>query len=291
MIKLLTHAGVQVSQSGDGAFIQAIKEQDHELLAHLIQHGGDAEFGDGDAILVAKDLYDIDSLRLLAKRIHNPEVYSKTFTKVTSKRERWQNSRGFLEFAKVLLNGGASGTAVDQALIEAFASDEAYIADQFACALPEPASININSHDGRALQAAIINNRINFVKVLLNSLPSKKGLSSAFMSIFESKDYEESLVGMVKLFLSHLPEWRNTYFVQGDPHDGPLYRTLHNHANKPKLLRTLLENGMTTDLCFQWELNSACGVESVSPLIWCLCQDDRGVDQRTLGILLRDCGK
>ena len=78
-----------------------------------------------------------------------------------SKRKRWQNSRGFLEFAKVLLNGGASGPAVDQALIEAIASDEAYITDQLVCALPEPASININSHDGRALKAAIINNGIN----------------------------------------------------------------------------------------------------------------------------------
>ena len=129
------------------------------------------------------------------------------------------------------------------------------------------------------------------MKVLLNSLPSKKGLSSAFMSIFESKASEESLVGMVKLFLSHLPEWRNIYSIHGDPQDDPPCRTLHNHANNPKLLRTLLENGMTTDPCFQGELNSACGVESVSPLIWFLCQDDREADQRTLGILSRCCGK
>ena len=291
IIKLLTNAGIRGSQQVHVAVIRAVQQGDHELLAHLLEHEGDARFGDGKSILMAAGKLDVRSLRLLAENTICPDIYSNAFRKVVRKQERWQRPEDFIEVARILLTGGAVGPAIDQTLIEAVDSDDSRIAEKIVKTIAQHSPLSVNYNSGKALQKAVRHNRMDIVRLLLDSGPDTRTLSAALTSIFLSDASESCLIDMFKAIRRHLPSSIDELFNQEDSMDSPLYQTLHRHSDKPELLATLLENGVTTETEFQWKLTPEVGTENVSPLIWLLCQDDTRVNQRTIKLLLEQGGK
>lgn len=57
------------------------------------------------------------------------------------------------------------------------------------------------------------------------------------------------------------------YLIREDNLESPLHQSLHRHSAKPQSVANLLENGMSTDLLFSWELILEVGTEEVTPLI------------------------
>ena len=291
IIKLFTNAGIRGSQQVHVAVIRAVQQRDYKLLAHLLEHEGDARFGDGKSILIAATKLDVHSLRLLAKDTVCPDIYSNAFRKLVQKQERWQRPEDFAEVARILLTGGAVGPAIGQTLLEAVDSNDSRIAGGLVESIAQNSPLSVNFDGGKALQVAVRHNRMDMVISLLGCGPDTRTLSAALTSIFLSDASESCLIDMFKAIRSHLPGSIDDYFNQQDPMDSPLYQTLHRHSDKPGLLATLLENGVTTEIEFRWELISELGTENVSPLIWLLCQDDSRANQRTMNLLLRHGGE
>ena len=284
-VKLITDAGVQKSEAMHEALIQAVQEADHDLIEHLIHNGAEPNFENGLSVVTATEQADIKSLKLLAKANPLPEVFSNAFAVAASRRLEPE-----LRFCidRLLINGGASGPAVDHALFNALRSKHP-LADKFVdMIIKSPSLLDVNFEGGKSLCLAAKENRFNLVKEILNRRPSVETLCTAFIASLESDTKEMPLMNMIKVFLEHSKEEKYIYFAHHDPFRNPFYQLLHRHSDKPELLQLLLDNGCPTNTPFEWELHPEHGLEEVSGLLWLLCQADPDhiTDLRTVKILL-----
>ena len=290
-IRLLTQAGVKGSETIHEALIEAVRERDYNLVEHLIQSGGDPNFMDGRSVIIATEQSDIHSLTLLAKSAPTPEVFSAAFN-VTTQNANIQHPEAEhrLKIAKVLLDGGAAGPAVDRAFVNALASSRNFAAQFTNMVLTCQTPLDVNFDKGRCLCVAAKKNLFELVEYLFKQSPSEQTLCSAFMSVFESDAGERSLIKMTQLFFQYSKEAKKKYFQQDDPSMNPLYQTLHRHGDKPELLQTLLYNGCRLEYRFPWEFIPGTGAEETSPLLWLLCQGGECTDAHTVKILLQSRG-
>lgn len=189
------------------------------------------------------------------------------------------------------MTGGAVGPAIGQTLLEAVEYDDIRVAGKLIKTIAQHCPLSVNYAGGKALQVAVRHNRMDMVKSLLGFRPGTRTLSAALTSIFLSDASESCLIDMFKAIRSHLPGSIDDHFNQEDLLDSILYQTLHRHPDKPGLLATLLENGVTTEIEFRWELIPEIGTEDVSPLIWLLCQDDSRTNQHAFELLLGHGGE
>lgn len=296
-VRLLTRAGVTKSEVIHRALIQAVLEKDHTLVNHLIESGGDPNYHGGECVITAMEQADIESLVLLARSKPSPAVFSAAFAapRATSMSiDRWRSQPELLlNIDKILLDGGATGPAVDRIFLGALNNSE-HVCDQFVeMASARPLLLNVNFDDGKCLCTAVKRDLYDLVKTLLNLEPNQRTLSSAFMSIFDSHAPEEHLIRLLKLFLERSESQEHLCSRQDDPLTSPLYQTLHQHSDKPQLLQHLLDNGCPPDSRFLWEFVPGLGVEETSALLWLLCQAQahQQTNNRTVEIILERGGK
>ena len=287
-VKLITDAGVQKSKAMHEALIQAVQEADHDLIEHLIHNGADPNFDNGVSVVTATEQADIKSLAHLAKANPSPEVYSTAFAIAASQAPERRQMEPELYFCidRVLINGGASGPAVDQALFNALRSKHPFAVKFIDMILKSPSQLDVNFEGGKSLCLAAKQNRCNHVKELLKRAPNVETLRSAFVSPLETKTKEAPLMNMLKVFLEYSKEENHVYYAHRDPFRNPFYQVLHRHPDKPELLQYLLDNGCPTDTPFEWQFTPEHGPEEVSGLLWLLCQADNRTDRRTVKILL-----
>lgn len=293
-VRLLTRAGVTNSEVIHRALIQAVFEKDHVLVEHLIKSGGDPNFRSGKCVITATKQDDIESLLLLARSNPSPVVLSAAFAAKSTSIDRWRSNPALLlNIDKILLDGGATGPAVDQTFLGALKSSDSVCSQFVDLVSARPSLLNVNFDNGKCISTAVETNFYELVKILLNQKPNQRTLYSAFMAIFESHAPEEHLISLSKLFLERSKSREHLYFGQDDPLRNPLYQTLHRHSDKPKLLQHLLDSGCPSDFRFLWEFDPDFGPEETSALLWLLCQAqaDQQTNRATVEILLERKGR
>ena len=292
-VRLLTRAGITKSEVIHRALTQAVREKDHTLVKHLIKSGGDPNFQTGRAVITATEQADIESLVILVRAKPSPSVFSAAFAARSTSVDRWQSKpESLLEIDKILLDGGATGPAVDQVFLAALKSMDPVCNQFIDMMFARPSLLNVNFDGGKGLCAAVKRASFELVKTLLKQTPDSRTLCSGFMAVFESNASEESLISMSQLFLERPGSRKQLYFGQDDPLTSPLYQTLHRHSEKPLLLQYLLDSGCPSDSRFLWEFNSAIGAEETSALLWLLCQaqEDQQTSMRAVEILVERGG-
>ena len=292
-VKLVTCAGVANPDAVDQALVQAVREQDHDLVKHLIDNGADPNFDNGTSVIIASEQADIVSLALLDKMKPTPYVYSNAFSVIANPKPERRRLKPELLFNidRILLSGGANGPAVDEAFIKALTSRHPFAVKFVDMVLKCRSSLDVNFDGGKSLCLAAKKNFPDVVERLLGRVPSEETLCSAFMSALESNAGEAALIKMVEIFLEHSNETKHIYFGRDDPFRNPFYQVLHRHADKPGLLQYLLDNGCRTDAQFSWQFTPEHGVEQTSGLLWLLYQADQMTDSRTIKILLERGGE
>lgn len=287
-VRLLTRRGVPKLEI-NRALIQAVLEKDHVLVKHFIDSGGDPNYQSGKCVIAATEQADIESLLLIARSKPSPSVFSAAFAAKSTSSDRWRTEPELLlNIDKLLLDGGATGPAVDQTLFSALKSFDSVCSQFVGLVSARPSLLNVNFDHGKCLCAAAARNLYELVTILLKQKPSQQTLCSAFMAIFESHAPEEQLISLSKLFLERSESRKHLYFEKDDPLTSPLYQTLHRHPDKPLLLQHLLDSGCPPDSLFLWEFNPEAGAEDTSALLWLLCQSqaDQRTDIRMIEILL-----
>lgn len=227
-MRLLTCAGVVKLEVIHRALTQAVREKDHALVEHLIKSGGDPNFWDGRCLVTATEQADIESLMLLARSKRSSAAFSAAFAARPTSVDRWRGEPELLlNIDKILIDGGASGPAVDQVFLSALRSSDPASNHFVDIVFARPASLNINFDDGKSLCAAVKKDLYELIKTLLDQKPNRRTLCSAFMAVFESHAPEKNLISLSKLFLERSESSKRLYFEQDDPLTSPLYQTLH----------------------------------------------------------------
>ena len=291
-VRLLTKAGVIKSEVIHRSLIQAVLEKDHALVEHLIKSGADANFRSGECVITATEQADIESLVHLERAKPSPSIFSAAFAARSTSIDRWgSDPELLLNIDKILLDGGATGPAVDKVFLRTVKSSNSICSQFVDFVSARPSLLNVDFDSGKCLCIAVERDLYELVTILLNQKPNQRTLCSAFMAIFESHAPEEHLINLSKMFLGRSKSRQHLCFGQDDPF--PLYQTLHRHSDKPLLLQHLLDNGCSPHSRFLWEFNPVIGLEETSALLWLLCQvqADQQIDKRTVEILLERRGQ
>ena len=296
-MRLLTRDGVDRNTVIDDALIQAVQEQDHNLIHHLIKSGADPNHNSGKSVLVAAEQTDLKSLRILAAGQVPRKVYSIAFRTIVDDQKTVHVNRNLLhEVSKHLLQQGAAGPPMDHKLLECMSSQSPLARDFVNCAMAYRSAMNVDYKGGKCLCIAAKCNDVGMVGKLLDLEPNESTLQSAFCALFESDASEESLLTTVGMFLKQAGERTSIYFEEDEPSMNPLYITLHRHQDMTELLQHLLDHGCSANARFTWNLthnhriDRDHGMEEVFALLWLLCQDS-SPDMRILEILLSNGGK
>lgn len=177
---------------------QATKERDAQLIDLLLSAGAPVDVSDNSALHFAVVNRDIRSLRSLLNARPPPESLASLFpllfrTDAISISER-------REIARLLLEHGARGPGVDQALIDAIADtsagrDGALITDLVR------GGANV---DKRALSLAVTQVDMSLLRLLCNTRPDSSSTSAALPLAFDSQSSRHSKTfEIIDLLLSH----------------------------------------------------------------------------------------
>ena len=176
-VRLLTRAGVVKSEVIHRALTQAVRDKDHALVEHLIKSGGDPNFRDGRCLVTATEQADIESLILLARSKPSSAAFSAAFAARPTSVYRWRGEPELLlNIDKILIDGGASGPAVDQVFLSALRSSDPASNHFVDMVFARPASLNINFDDGKSLCVAVKKDLYELVKTLLDQKPNRRTL-------------------------------------------------------------------------------------------------------------------
>ena len=286
-VRLLTRTKGTQPEAIHSALCHAVQEKDYDLIEHLMKSGGDPNFEKGKSVVTATNQLDIRSLYLLARFKPTPEVYSYAFVVMPQSIDRWcQQSKLIHEFDTVLVQGGATGAAVDQTFLSALRSSHRLAATFVSMVLSCKTALNANFEGGKSLCTAVRKADFEVLDYMLSQAPNDLTLRTAFIAIFDSEKEERTLILLAKRFFEHSQRAKHIYFRPDELSDDPLYQTLHRHGDKPDLLQTLFANGCGTESRFSWIFRQKIGPEPTSALLWLLCQGDEGVHSRTVKLLL-----
>ena len=292
-VRLLTRSKPTNSEALDAALLQAMQEQDHHLIEHLVNSGADPNFRNGDSVVIATQQLNTRSLRLLVKSKTKPtmQTYYRAFSILPHHQDRWRDEPDAIHiFDSIFIFAGVTGPAVDQTFLSAIQSSHPH-ADKFVgIVLKYKTALNVNFQCGGSLRIAVRRAILEVVDHLLLQGPNENTLHTAFMAIFEADVEEHVLVTLAQRFFHHSKGATHVYFRHDEPADNALYQLLHRHGDKPSLLQTLLANGCGIESRFSWTFADSIGTEDTSALLWLLCQGYQSISSLTINTLLERGG-
>jgi ankyrin repeat protein len=179
--------------------LQATKEKDVQLLSLLLENGASIDFSNNSPLEYAITNKDFRTLRVLLNARPSPEALAKVFpllrTGYTPSERR--------ETIRLLLEHGARGTEVDQALIDAVA-DSSSTRDGALVADLARGGADVNYDNGKAISIAVTQVDMSALRLLCNANPASTVTSSALPLAFDPHGGRHSrTLDIIDLLLSH----------------------------------------------------------------------------------------
>ena len=192
---------VQFGASGlplSGWLLKAVEESDFQLMDFLLQAGAPLEAGDNRALHSAVVKKDLRSLQTLLKARPSPQVLCELFPLL---RQGYLPGER-LDVARMLLEYGARGVQVDQALVDAVADtsdsrDLALITELLRY------GANVNYNEGKVVSLAATQADIAVLRLAYGSKPSSRTTSAALPLAFDAHGERHSLtLEIIELLLN-----------------------------------------------------------------------------------------
>jgi ankyrin repeat protein len=167
--------------------IKAVEESDFQLIDLLLQAGAPLESGNSRALHSAVARKDMQSLQTLLKARPSPESLSDIFPLL---RQGYSPAER-LATARLLLQHGAHGPGVDQALVDAVA-DTSNSRDVALITELVRYGANVNHDGGKALGHAVTQADIPILHLLCKSKPTPSSTSAALPLAFDTNGKRHS---------------------------------------------------------------------------------------------------
>jgi len=180
---------------------RAIEEGDNTLVDLLLGAGAPVAAGDDGPLQLAVRRKDIRSLRLLLNARPAPEALAKLFPLIRTGSGHSPSER--LDISRLLLESGARGTEVDQALIDAVADNSSTRDVALITELVQHGA-NVNYNNGKSLSLAVAQANLPMLRLLCSSSPTPSSTSLALPLAFDTHGGKHSTtLPLIELLLSH----------------------------------------------------------------------------------------
>lgn len=155
-VRLLTRSKVNNPEAVHSALIQTVLENNYDLIEHLIVIGAFPNFRGRRSVVTAASQSDIRSLELLARSKPTSEIYSRASTIISQDPSRWHQDPGLIHrLDRILIPGGAKGSAVDQVFPSALLSLHVITAEFVSMVLGCKTVLDVNFSGGKSLCVAV----------------------------------------------------------------------------------------------------------------------------------------
>ncbi|KAK2751086.1 hypothetical protein FQN57_000161 [Myotisia sp. PD_48] len=260
---------------------------DKTLAAILLENGASVHYRDGESVIHAAEICDLDTLRLLQSSIQGHQYLVSRAFKRSWDKGNWARTDNDLQILLLLLDAGAKGDCVDTALSESI-RDQSHSKpiSSLVHSLLQNNNINVNFEEGDCISAAIEMQKIGILQQLLLHNPSSSVISMRFPLVFSHISEPNLLQQFFETFCKH-PEPPDFNYI--DPIYGPvIYNALKHHPNEKNVLRELIDRGSHPDPVVLLSLKDSISSkpEQVSALCWAISQDKRDLDESVIEILV-----
>jgi ankyrin repeat protein len=236
----VVHALIQKGATGPplGSLLtQATKEKDSQLMDLLLSAGAPVDSGANSAMHFAIVNKDIRSLRSLLNVRTSPETLAAYFPILRNEFSPSEKR----EFSRLLLEYGARGPQVDQALVDAIADtsperDSALITELIR------KGADLNYHNGKVFSLAATQIDMSLLRLLCNAKPKASSTSAALPLTFDSRGgRHSSTLDIIDLLLTNGVEEESAgqamkIAINGGPDNADIVRRLL--IASPRLLST-----------------------------------------------------
>ncbi|EEP82301.1 predicted protein [Uncinocarpus reesii 1704] len=274
----------------DEALLKVVQEKpcDKEVVLLLLKYGASVHFANSQPLVHAALSHDALTLELLLESASEETAATYVLGKTVSAGVGWLSADG-LPIIKSLLHHGASGEVLHLALIAAIenAMTNPEVAHFVDLLLQFGASGDY--HDGRALRAAISKGQLLLVRKIIESNPSGETLMIGLSCVLTSDLSEDMSLQLVEILNQDRMDiqsietaWSNT-----SQRESLLFLCLKKWPRGTRVLEKLLQNGMNVNQTTPYLIESECGLEHVSVLLWALLQPQQKISSYVIECLLK----
>jgi ankyrin repeat protein len=195
---VFTRSEIRVTDEFGAAVITEVERSDpsRSILEQLLEAGASASFNGGQAIQYATSNGNVEVLEMLVAKTASANMLGKAIPQASSFPSKSQRHK----LMKLLLEAGAQGTPVDEALVKAVNDSDEVLVNLL---LEHNASIDHNG--GQCVLDAVKNGRGKVLDSLLRYLPSQATVDATFGLILEPLKNGKKDTGLLRIILQYHP--------------------------------------------------------------------------------------
>lgn len=249
--------------------VRAVEDGDADLMDLLLNADTAAGSEDSHAIQAAVVRKDFNSLRMLLRSRPSPQTLSKAFSYIKS----GYTAAERIEVVRILLQHGARGTEVDQALVDAVAdtsnSRDVTLINELVL---HGASVNYEA--GKAIHLAVAQRDVAILRLLCGAKPSSYATSTALPFTMDSRGFKNpETIPMIDVLLA------NGY--DGEPANQALRRAVQGGPENIDVIERLLaKDNSLLKPAFQSVITSDMSSKNKAPMMQTLL--DKGIPKEAL---------
>jgi hypothetical protein len=244
-IEMILQAGMPIDDQVAAALDGLVQERRPDIQAIevlLLFHASVHYEGHRPLVTAAKNL-NKPLLILLLKQSRDGSAPSKVFEALMEDESFWGKREAF-PILTLLIENGAEGIAVDDALIKAV-RDGQPSARHFEITLLQHA--NVDHKDGTALQVATERGEPALVRRMLAMKPAPESISMAFPYALVSKLPESTCVAVIESFAEMASEDLYPEYMHPEIPEPPVFLCIKWYPNSLKVLEATLNAGFHVD--------------------------------------------
>jgi hypothetical protein len=258
------------------------KKLDMQTIDVLLSFGTSVHYSNHRPLVTAAKSFNTTLLSLLLSHSKDPSSASVVFDTAMKVGSFWTKQDAF-SILTILLENGAEGVSVDEALIKAVADTRAS-ARHFEVVLLQ-SCVNIDHKAGEALQVATERGEPALVRRMLAMNPAPNSVSMAFPFAFFSRLGEDSTLAILESFVEFTKGELEQDFMHPEISEPPTFLCLYHHPNSLKILESTLNAGFPIDQT----MSSESGKHTA--LYWALSAQGKNVGDPMVELLINRGGK
>lgn len=244
--KLILEANMPVNAQVAAALDSLVLEKRHDMetIGVLLSHNASVHHENHRPLITAATAFNKPLLSLLLAHSTDSKAASVVFEAVMKIESFWAKPEAFA-ILTVLLENGAEGVSVNEALIKAVADGQPS-ARHFEVTLLEHRA-DVDYKAGEALQIATERGEPALVKRMLALNPNSESISMALPFAFFSKLGEDGTLAIIEAFVEMSAAQLDPDFMHPEIPEPPVFLCLNHFPDSLKILDLTLKAGYHVD--------------------------------------------